>query len=227
MSAYDQDEAIDDTQDGGGGAAAGDDGSDLADALAGGDEVSFITSEKKPLNRTSVLVFGALLLGLGGYYFMYVRTGPQSASAATAEAKKADATINQFLSAGAENLRVMQQLRQTTDKVVAQFRNSSVAQVPVTELQANPFKYAQVSDDATAAAAAAKKREEERQAALKAVQGLQVQSILHRGTTGTCLINNQAYQEGQVVDGFTVEKITANSVIVRTGAFRFELKMQH
>ena len=78
-----------------------------------------------------------------------------------------------------------------------------------------------------AAAAAAKKQEEERQAALKSVQALQVQSILHRGTTGTCLINNQAYQEGQVVNGFTVDKITANSVIVRTGSFRFELKMQH
>lgn len=202
------------------------DGSDLADALSAGDEAGFISAEKKPMNRTTVLVFGALLLGLGGYYFMYARTGPQSAAAATPEAEQADATINQFLSAGDENIRVMQQLRQTTDKVVAQFRNSAVAQVPVNELQANPFKYAQLTDDASAAAAAQKKRDEDRQAALKSVQDLQLQTVLHSGTTRACMINNKMYKEGQDVAGFTIEKISANAVIVRTGPFRFELKMQ-
>lgn len=225
MSAHDHDEEeIEQTQceD----FATADDGSDLADALSGGDETTFITAEKKPLNRTSVLVFGVLLLGLGGYYFMYARTGPQSAAAATPESQQADATINQFLSAGDENLRVMRQLRQTTDKVVAQFRNSTVAQVPINDLQANPFKYAQASDDASVAAAAKKKQEEERQAALKSVQSLQLQSILHSGAASTCMISNKMYKEGQEVAGFTVEKIDPDEVIVRTGVFRFALRMQ-
>lgn len=222
MSAQDErDEETNEAQN----AEATTDGSDLADALAGGDEASFISAEKKPMNRTTVLVFGALLLGAGGYYLMYARTGPQSAAAATPGAEQADATINQFLSAGSENIRVMQQLRQTTDKVVAQFRNSTVPQVPVHELQANPFKYAQITDDASAAAAAKKKHEEERQAALKSVQDLQLQSVLS-GSNRACMINNKMYKEGQEVSGFTVEKISTNTVIVRTGVFRFELKMQ-
>jgi hypothetical protein len=217
MAASDQEE-IGETQ--------GTDASDLTDALSGGDETTFITGEeKKPVNRTSMLLFGVLMIGAAGYYFMHARTGPATAVAATAEAEEADKTINQFLSAGDENIRVMRQLRQTTDKVVAQFRNSEVPQVPVNDLQANPFKYAQVSDDATAAAEAAKKKEEGRQAALKGVQQLQLQSILH-GAKPTCMINNQMYTEGQSAEGFTVEKITPNSIVVRSGAYRFELKMK-
>jgi hypothetical protein len=179
------------------------------------------------VNRTSVLLFVVLLLGAAGYYFMYVRTGPATAAAATAEAEQADETITQFLSKGDENLKVMQQLRQTTDKVVAQFRNSQVAQVPVNELQANPFKYAQENDAETAAAAAAKKREEEKQAAMKSVQELQLQTILHGDAKKACMINNQLYREGQTVAGFTVETINPGDVIVKQGPFRFQLKMQH
>jgi hypothetical protein len=40
------------------------------------------------------------------------------------------------------------------------------------------------------------------------------------------MINNQMLREGQIVDSFTVDKISAASVIVRSGAYRFELKMQ-
>ncbi|HZZ44056.1 MAG TPA: hypothetical protein VFE58_14060 [Tepidisphaeraceae bacterium] len=202
-------------------------GSDLTDALAE-DEASFITEEKKPVNRTSVLIFGVILLGAAGYYLMYARTGPQTASAAVSpESEQADQTINQFLSAGDENLRVMRQLRQTTDKVVAQFKNAAPAQVPLNDLQANPFKYAQLTDDASAAAAAKKKHEEERQIALTNVQTLQLQSILHSETKRACMINNQLYAEGATVSDFTIEKISVGSVIVKSGPFRFELKMQH
>jgi hypothetical protein len=219
MAAKNQEEIENDTQ-------AGGDGSDLTDALSGGEDTGFVSAEeKKPVNRTSMLLFGVLMVGLGGYYFMYANSGPAVAAAATAEAQQADQTISQFLSAGEENIRVMRQLRLTTDKVVAQFRNSEVAQVPLSDLHANPFKYAQVSDDATAAVAAAKKREEERQAVLKSVQNLQLQSILH-GAKPTCMVNNQMYTEGQTVGGFTIEKISPGAVNVRSGEYRFQLKMQ-
>ena len=45
-------------------------------------------------------------------------------------------------------------------------------------------------------------------------------------TTGVMSINNALYLEGQQVDQFTVEKIEPHRVIVKTGTFRFELKMQ-
>jgi type II secretory pathway component PulC len=40
------------------------------------------------------------------------------------------------------------------------------------------------------------------------------------------MINNTLYSEGQQVESFTIEKITPDSVIVKNGSYRFELKMQ-
>lgn len=219
--------------DGGGDSVAenmgGDDAQSLTDALSdGGDETFVVGEQRKPVNKTSLLVFGAMVLGLGGYYMMYVRSGPASAEGATAEAAAADQTINQFLSSGEENLKVMRQLRQTTDKVVAQFKDSRVPQVPIDDLQANPFKYAQQKpgDPSADEAAAKKKRDEERAAAIAAVQNLQLQSVLHGSVNRTCMLNNKMYKEGQSVEGFVIEKINPHGVIVKQGSFRFELKMQ-
>ena len=66
----------------------------------------------------------------------------------------------------------------------------------------------------------------ERQAALKAVQALQLQSIMFGETRRACMINNALCTEGQQVDDFVIEKITQGAVIVRSGTYRFELKMQ-
>ena len=171
-----------------------------------------------------MLLFGVLLMGAAGYLLMYARSGPATADAAqvTEEVAQADQTIKQFLSAGEDNIRMMKQLRQTTDTVIAQFRNTSVTQVPVDDLQTNPFKFSQIADDA---ANAARKREEERQAVLASVRQLRLQSILH-GAKPTCMINNQMYLEGGSVDSFEIEKIETDAVTVRSGGYRFKLQMQ-
>jgi hypothetical protein len=46
------------------------------------------------------------------------------------------------------------------------------------------------------------------------------------GARKSCMVNNTLYTEGQQVDGFTIEKIAPDSVIVRNGSYRFELRMQ-
>ena len=61
---------------------------------------------------------------------------------------------------------------------------------------------------------------------LKAVQELQLQSVMHSDAMQACMIDNTLYREGQQVGGFTVEKINPNAVIVKNGAYRFELRMQ-
>jgi Type II secretion system protein B len=71
------------------------------------------------------------------------------------------------------------------------------------------------------------RREQARQAALKAVQELALQSIMFSENRRACMINNSLYREGQQVDDFTVDKISPQSVIVKTGPYRFELRMQH
>src|SRR2546426_863445 len=59
----------------------------------------------------------------------------------------------------------------------------------------------------------------------KAVQTLQLQTVVIRANRKACMINNTMYQEGESVESFTIEKISPSAVIVRSGVYRFELKM--
>jgi hypothetical protein len=107
----------------------------------------------------------------------------------------------------------------------------SVQQVPLGDLTGNPFRIAPSTEKTTAsinldAEREKKKREEERLAVLRAVNNLQLQSVMSGGARSSCMINNALYTEGQQVEEFTVEKVSPNSVIVRYGSYRFELRMQ-
>src|SRR5260221_394992 len=72
---------------------------------------------------------------------------------------------------------------------------------------------------------AKKKREDLRASVLKSAQGLQLQSVVIRGNQRAALISNALYHEGEAVDGFLIEKISPNSVVVRKETYRLELKM--
>ena len=204
-------------------------GEELNESL-GADEMGLVGETKPPLNRGAVLMFGLMLAGVAGTYLMYVRSGPQSADAAViAQTEAVDETINSFLRAKESNRKLMEQMLQNTQKVVQQFLSyPSATQVPLSDLHTNPFRHAPLKpatvDDS--AEAARKKREEERVALLKAVQQLQLQSIMHSDTMRACMIDNTLYQESQPVGSFLIEKINPNSVIIKSGAYRFELRMQ-
>jgi hypothetical protein len=202
---------------------------DLSEVTGQGDYSFVSTEEKKPVNRTMLVLLAVVALGGGGLYWMHARSGPSSAAAGNAaEAAAADKAISQFLDSGANNIQRMQRMLMDTEQIVEQFLNNpNVQQVPLSELQANPFRYAQSAPNSRVAdEVAAKKREEERLAALKAFQGLQLQSILYGESRRACMINNTLVREGQQVEGFAVEKISPNSVVVRSGEYRFELTME-
>jgi hypothetical protein len=191
-----------------------------------------IVSESKPgVSRGTLVMFAILVVGAVGLYVMYRQTGPKSASAAstteTAEAKK---TINTFLSGGDSSIKTMQALIKNTEKVVQQFlQYPSVRQVPLGDLRTNPFRQRlenPTKQQDASDASDKKRREEERLAIYKAVQGLQLQSIMYSDARTACMINNTLYRDGQTVEGFTIEKITPAAVVVRNGSYRFELKMQ-
>jgi hypothetical protein len=140
------------------------------------------------------------------------------------QAAAAHQSIDSFLQSGQGGIKMMQQLLQSTEKVVRQFlQYPSVQQVPLADLKTNPFRSAKAApvDDGSGRR---RRQDEERQAVLKTVQGLQLQSIIS-GTRKACMINNMMYQEGQQVSSLTLEKITPNSVIVKSGVYRFELKI--
>jgi hypothetical protein len=225
------DELNNEQQMGGGDLGDGGGAGDLTDALAQPDGEVIVAEERKPLNRSTIVTFVVLVIGAGGVWYMYQRTGPGKAAAADKETVAAKATINNFLSGGSENIKLMESMLRNTQKVVQQFLNyPSMTQVPLSDLRTNPFRVRAEStpgdDAALSEAAAKKKREEERLAALKAVQNLQLQSIMFGDSRRACMVNGVMYTEGQTVDGFAIEKINQASVVVKNGPYRFELRMQ-
>jgi hypothetical protein len=209
-------------------------GDDLSGVLgAGGGDGPFVSGEgKKPLGTGTLIMAGFLLACGAGTYVMYTRSAPAS-TAPSAEAAAAQTTITQFLSDDKENVSKMKDLLHNTEKAVEQFRAApGKLQVPVDQLRINPFRIA--ADEEKPATDAdepidtltSKRREEaERAATLKAAQGLTLQFIVS-GRKKSCMINNAKYGEGDTVGEFTVDSITATSVVVSKGSARFELKMK-
>ena len=202
------------------------DGSEMAGGMAGG-EAQFVSSEeKKPQVQIYVLV-GMVLLAPMVIWYMYNRGGPDSAAAAIDPHAPISAvqTVHTFLDSGQEGVAAMRTMLNGTEKIVKQFlAYPSMAQIPLSDLKTNPFRaHDPVADDPEAAAK--KKKEEEKAAIAKAVGELHLQSIMS-GRRGACMINNSMYTEGQIVEGFTVEKIAQGVVTVNKGGFRFELTIQ-
>ena len=194
------------------------------DSTDGGDYVA----EDKPNHRNALVIFAVLVLGIGGIYLMRVRSGPQTASANEMDEDATKATIDTFLNDGGRSLRAMQEMIRDTEKVVGRFREfPSAAQVPLADLKTNPFRFSTtLATENVDEELLKKRREEERRVVLVKVQALKVQSIVFGESHRMCMINNNPVNEGQEVDGLRVEQIRPNSVIVRGGAYRFEIKMQ-
>lgn len=191
-------------------------------------EGEFIAEPKKPLNKQMVAFFAILAVACGATYFMYVRSGPQTATAAPAVSQHEEA-VKTFLSGGNSNIKSMRVWLQDMNKVVEKFTTfSSAKQVPLDGLIKNPFHFEtdRPKENVNLEEIARKKKlEEQRQAAIQAAQALQLQSIVVSDTRRGCMINGAFYAEGQTVGDFKVEKINATTVIVREGQFRFQLRM--
>jgi hypothetical protein len=191
------------------------------------EETEFVATEKKPTNQSALMLFAILIVGGAGIYGMYLRAGPRSANAAPASVADAEATISDFMQGGTGSVSLLRKLLDGTANIVQQFKSPQVAQVPLDDLKSNPFHMASAKAPTgeDAEALARKKKEEQRLAALKAVQLLRLQTVVVHSDHKACMINNTLYQEGDTVDGFVLEHINTNSVIVKNGAFRFALRM--
>jgi hypothetical protein len=203
-----------------------------ADLDLGQGETEYVVAEqKKPLSAATLVLFAVFGAAGLGSYFLLVKQGGAEASAASAADPKAGQVIEQFITDKSQNAAQMQKMLRDTDAVVRQFLSyPSVTQVPLTDLRTNPFRISAAEETPAAGAKEAerekKRREEERQAVLRGVQNLQLQSVIASDRSKSCMINNVLYTEGQQVEAFTVERIAPNAVIVRHGAYRFELRMQ-
>jgi hypothetical protein len=186
-----------------------------------------LSEEKKPLDRALLLILAITLLGGGGLYAMYIQNSSQ-ASSPPPDIQAAGATVTAFLSGGGKDLSAIRQTFSDTEKLVREFvQYPSAAQIGVMDLRTNPFRYApvRIAGDVDAVAEKAR-RELERETAIKAVQDLHLQTVVHGTGKPACMINGVCYFENQTVDGFLIETIDPRSVIVRAGAYRFQIRMQ-
>ncbi len=187
----------------------------------------------KPVNGATFGLFAFVAMGFAVLYWMFIRT-PPSARAAADEMEHQRATsqaiVEQFLTVRQGEIRAMRLVLNGTPKLVSQFRNyTKIPQIPLQDLRANPFQFKSLHPTApvdTTLPTERIRKEQERAAALAAVKSLQLQSIM-MGSHCACMINGKLLQESQPAGSFVIEKISANSVIVRCGIYRFELRMTH
>lgn len=202
-----------------------------ADGGGGDDEFdpSFIGSDGPKARNNGFLVLMALVvLGGGGVYFMKMRTSPQSAQA-SAEVKKANETIDKFLTDTGKNMESMREMLKGTEKVVQLFQNySDVPQVKLEALKNNPFQSegVQEGDPDADAKRLARESEKQKQAVIADAQKLKLQSVLANVRVPTCMINGKTYTVGNEIDfGFTVESMEPGSVTIKRGNYKLALTM--
>jgi hypothetical protein len=165
-----------------------------------------------------------VLLAPMAIWYMVKGKGDPAAEAAN-QPPPAIQSAQNFLQSGQDGVAAMRAMLKSTEKVVKDFlAYPTMTQIPLAELKTNPFRVqGPKADDSEANTK--RRKEEDRQEIVKAVNALQLQSIMS-GKKGACMINNAMYMEGQQIGRFTVEKIAQASVIVKSGQYRFELKMQ-
>ena len=205
---------------------ATDPSADLGDVLADTGEGEFVVGPTKKASSTGTIgVVGLLAVLAGGVWFVSMRGGPQTASAAEEDSA---AEISTFISEGQRHVTLMKQVLQNTPQVVQRFRESSRnAQVPLGDLARNPFQRI-VEQPAVAVetdAGSRRRKDEERAAALQSARTLTLQTVSY-GTSRLALINGQMLREGQTISDFTVDEIRPQSVVVRSGSYRFEVPIQ-
>ncbi|NQU75893.1 MAG: hypothetical protein HQ546_06225 [Planctomycetes bacterium] len=178
-------------------------------------------------NKATMALIGLLIAGAAAVAILSVRSGPISASASDQAAeKKVDTYI-----AGSPQIAETAKNFQNTKKVVDKFYHyASRHQVPVDELNTNPFVFgdkdadADPSDDASDQTGEATRLAGKRRAELRAeFAKLKLQSVMMGPRGGTAIINGNFVAEGHVIGSFTVAKILPRQVRLIGSGLNFTL----
>jgi hypothetical protein len=236
---YEPEQEMQEAAEGTEGAENAADGTDAgADGLDGGGEMAFVAETKQPMNKGTLVVVGLLIACGAATYFMYVKSGPDQAVAASSD-PNADAVVKQFLEGKDQNVSKMSEMLKSTEKVVQQFRtDADLTQVPLAKLATNPFQ--REKPKPTEDRSALDKAEQIRLGTAKAnesVGELKLQTIIHKDPKkATAMINNTLYKKGQKITAgeskvvFTVDEIRPDAVVLSTPVIdqsvKFELKMK-
>jgi hypothetical protein len=200
-------------------------------------EMTDATAEQSAVSR---IIFWAALLavGAGAIYVLYFHGVSQASGALRSEELPTPGfadpfRLSEFLIGGPDQAPGLRgEMSQCGQTLRALLTSESPIQFPLASLKCNPFR----QPDLAATSASGIQRpttnpdaqghtEAERTTMLRAVEAMQLQSIVCTDTRRSCMINNVLYDEGGILNGFTIEQINAQSVVVRNGLYRFELTM--
>lgn len=199
-------------------------------AEGGGEEFdpNFVGDGPKARNNGFLVLVALVALGGAGVYLMKMRAVPQSAQA-SAEVKKANDTINKFLSDSGGNMNSMKEMLKKTEKDVAAFLNyQNIPQVKLDQLKNNPFQIEapKEGDPNREKTEDARRRAEEKRKVLEDAQKLKLQSVLANVRVPTCMINGKTYTIGNEIEfGFTIESMEPGSVMIKRGDYKLALSM--
>jgi len=196
-----------------------------------GDEQSDFDAESagpaKGKSKSMAILGGLVLVAAVVIWFIYFRNGPDSAQAGMAPSD-GGSQIKEFLDSG--NINMMKQTLKETEKIVQQFRSSpGKTQIPLSSLRSNPFRELEPKGDNPVATTSkeVERDEETHRLAVAAVADIKLQSIISGSKYRACMINNMMYREGQAIGVLTIEQISPGAVIMSSGKYRFEVKMQN
>ena len=211
----------DQTEGGAGGGEGGGEENNEADMI-------FAPEASKPGRNAAMLMFAFVLMGVGVIYIMRARSGPTRA--VSAEVARADSSIQGFLKDG-NQIKNMRELLDNTQKVVDQFsKDRNATQGEDKKLEYNPFQYHSPNEKPGETAEEKAIRERNRTKEARKLQfaddikTIRVQYIMVSSFAKTAMINNKLVQEGQEVEGFVIEKLSPNTVIVQRDGLRAEIK---
>jgi hypothetical protein len=203
----------DQTEGGGGGEGGGEENNEA--------DMIFAPEASKPGRNAGMLMIAFVMIGVGVIYFMRARGGPNRA--VSAEVSRADTLIKNF---DGTQVKKMKDLLENTQKVVDEFNKDRTTGVEDKKLEYNPFTYHSPNEKPGESAETKDERERAKRIALRKakfaedVNGLRLQYVMISTFAKTAMINNKLVQEGQEVDGFLIEKLSPNSVIVQRDGLR-------
>lgn len=204
-----------------------DDGASLTEAMTGSEEFLVEGGTKQGPSPALVgLLIAAIVGGIGWFGYKNFVASAGAATVTTASGADARKTINEFLATGGKDVVAMEEMLKNTEKVVKQFlAYPTMTQVPLQDLQTNPFRFAAPPEETASKADEQRKVEEAKGKAIKAASELRIESLMTGRNGGTAIINGKVVRPGDTVDDFFIEEIKTSSVIVRSGTFRFELRL--
>lgn len=189
-------------------------------------DMIFAPESSKPGRNAGMLMIAFVMIGVGVIYFMRARGG--GPTAVSADVTKAETLIKGF---DGSQVRKMQDLLKSTEKVVQQFNAEDKKTREDPKLAYNPFNYHSPNEKPGEDPNDKKARDDAKKLAARKLQfaedlkTLRVQSVIVNSFAKTAMINNKLVQEGQEVEGFTIEKLSPNSVIVQRDGQRAEINI--